>query len=257
VARASDTVDRIETARRVWFVKRIMIISTLVLLPFIFSCATAETEHDVQNAIAHYKIGVGYLSENKIQQAFVEFQKASELNPGNKEVLNAIGIIYLLYFDEVQKAADFFQKAVKVDPDYSEAYNNLGVAQEKMGKFDAAIPYYRKALSNLLYATPENAFVNMGKANYRMGNYDAAVAAYKEAIKRAPNLDLAYLGLALCYNASGKYGDASAALTRAISINPAYKGDARLAAEDFNARRIVASGYEQKDLSDYLEILKY
>ena len=234
-----------------------MVISTLVLLPFILSCATAETEHNVPNATAHYRIGVGYLSENKVQQAFVEFQRAYELNPGDKEVLNAIGIIYLLYFDETQKAVDFFQKAVKIDPDYAEAYNNLGVAHEKMGKFDAAIPYYRKAVSNLLYATPENAFVNMGRANYRLGNYDAAFTAYKEAIKRAPSLDLAYLGLALCYNATGKYGDASAALARAIVLNPVYNGDARLAAEDFNSRRIVATGYEQKDLSDYLEILKY
>ena len=234
-----------------------MMITTLVLLPFIFSCATAETEHNVQTASAHYKIGVGYLNENKVQAAFLEFQKAYELNPGDKEVLNAIGIIYLLYFDETLKAVDFFQRAVKIDPDYSDAYNNLGVAQEKMGKFDAAIPYYRKAVANLLYATPENAFVNLGRANYRLGNYDAAVAAYKEAIKRAPNLDLAYLGLALCYNATGKYGDASTAITRAIALNPEYKGDARLAAEDFDARRIIASGYEQKDLSDYLEILKY
>jgi len=238
-------------------VKRTMIVTTLVLLPFIFSCATAETEHNALNASAHFKIGVGYLSENKVQQAFLEFQKAYELNPGDKEVLNAIGIVYLLYFDETEKAVDFFQRAIKVDPNYADAYNNLGVAQEKMGKFEAAIPYYRKAISNLLYATPENAFVNLGRANYRLGNYDVAVTAYKEAIKRAPNLDHAYLGLALCYNATGKYGDASTALTRAIMLNPAYKGDARLAAEDFNARRIIASGYEQKDLSDYLEILKY
>jgi len=257
VARASDSVNKTETERRVIFVKRTMMIATLVLLPFIFSCATAETEHNVQNAIAHYKIGVGYLNENKVQQAFLEFQKAYELNPGDKEVLNAIGIIYLLYFDEVQKAVDFFQRAIKIDPDYADAYNNLGAAQEKMGKFDAAIPFYRKAVSNLLYATPENAFINMGRAYYRLGNYDAAVTAYKEAIKRAPNLDLAYLGLALCYNATGKYGDASTAMTRAITLNPSYKGDAALAAEDFDARRIIASGYEQQDLSDYLEILKY
>lgn len=234
-----------------------MMITALVLLPCILSCATAAKEQHVLNASAHYKIGVGYLSENKIQQAFVEFQKAYELDPGNKEVLNAIGIIYLLYFDEMPKAVDFFQKAVKIDPEYAEAYNNLGVANEKMGKFDAAIPYYRKAVSNLMYATPENAFINMGRAYYRLGKYDDAVTVYKEAIKRAPNLDLSYLGLALCYNAMGRYGDASTAMTRAISLNPVYKGDTGLAAEDFNTRRIVASGYDQKDLSDYLEILKY
>jgi tetratricopeptide (TPR) repeat protein len=216
-----------------------------------------EQGGNVSEATAHYKIGVGHLSENKVQQAFVEFQRAYELDPRNKEVLNAIGIIYLLHFDETQKAADFFQKAVKVDPEYSEAYNNLGVAHEKLGKFDIAIPFYKKAVSNLQYSTPQNAFINMGRAYYRLGKFNDATIAYKEAIKRAPNLDLPYLGLALCYNATGKYGDASTAMLRAISLNTAYKGDSRLAAEHFNARRIVSSGYEEKDLSDYLEILKY
>jgi tetratricopeptide (TPR) repeat protein len=237
--------------------KRTVLLATLVLLPFVCSCATGRTENSAQEASAHYKIGVGYYSENKTQQAFVEFQRAYELNPNNKEVLNAIGIIYLLNFDEIQKAIEFFQKAIKVDPDYAEAYNNLGAAHEKLGKFDAAIPFYKKAVANLLYATPENAFINMGRAYYRMGKYDDAVTAYKEAIKRAPSLDLPYLGLALCYNAMGKFGDASTAMTRAIGLNPVYKGDAGLAAEDFNTRRIIALGYDEKDLSDYLEILKY
>ena len=237
--------------------KHTALFSTLVLMPFICSCATVVTESESQKAAAYYNIGVGRLSEDKIQQAFVEFQRAYELNPNNKEVLTAIGIIYLFYFDETEKAIDFFQKAIRVDPDYSEAYNSLGYAHEKLGQFDVAIPYYKKAVANLRYVNPAKAFVNMGRSYYRTGRYDEAATAYKEAIKRAPTLDLPYLGLALCYNATGRYGDASAALSRAISLNPAYKGDAKLAAEDFNTRRLTASGYEQKDLADYIEILKY
>ena len=90
-------------------------------------------------------MGVAYLNEEKVQQAFVEFQQAYQLNPNDKEVLNAIGIIYLLYFDETAKAIDFFEKATKVDPNYSDAYNNLGFAYEKLGRFDAAITFYKKA----------------------------------------------------------------------------------------------------------------
>ena len=231
--------------------------SILFFLLFMFSCATLDTDSAKQNAEARYKIGVGYYSEGKVQQAFVEFQHAYELNPQNKEVLYLIGIIYMLDFDETLKAIDFFQRAVKIDPDYSEAYNNLGYAHAKIGKFDAAIPFYKKAVSNLLYATPEKAFVNMGRAYYRLGRYDDAAAAYKEAIKRAPNFDLPYQGLALCYNATGKYGDASAALSYAIRLNPQYRGNTKMAAEDFMIRKLGASGYDQKDFADYLEILKY
>jgi len=228
----------------------------LFFLMSLVSCATLNSE-STQNSAARYKLGVGYYSEGKIQQAFVEFQHAYELNPQNKEVLYAIGIIYLLDFDETLKAIDFFQRAVKIDPDYSEAYNNIGYAHAKIGQFDTAIPFYKKALSNLLYATPEMAFVNMGKAYYRLGRYNDAAVAFKDAIKRAPNFDLPYMGLALCYNATGKYGDASAALSHAIVLNPQYKGNAKMAAEDFLIRKLGASNYDQKDFADYLEILKY
>jgi len=239
-------------------VMKLTVYCIFLFLPLLtVSCATFATESATQNSAARYKMGVSYYSEGKVQQAFVEFQHAYELNPQNKEALYGIGIIYLLDFDETLKAIDFFQRAVKIDPDYSDAYNNLGYAHEKMGKYDAAIPFYKKAVSNLLYATPEKTFVNMGKAYYRLGRCDEAAVAYKEAIKRAPNFDLPYFGLALCYNATGKYGDASAALSHAIVLNPQYRGNVKKAAEDFMIRKLGASNLDQKDYADYLEILKY
>ena len=89
----------------------------LIMLMFICSCATVSVEEQ-QQANAHFKLGVSYLNENNVQPAFIEFQKAYEFNPGDKEVLNAIGIIYLLKFDDFPKAIDFFQKALKVDHDF-------------------------------------------------------------------------------------------------------------------------------------------
>jgi len=210
-----------------------------------------------KKADAYYKIGLSYLNENKAQQAYVEFFRAYELDPRNKEVLNAIGIVYLLHFDEPQKAIEFFEKAVKVDPDYSEAYNNLGYSYEKMGNFEDAIPYYRKAIANPLYSTVEKAYINMGNAYYRLSRYEAALSSFKEAAKRAPNLGLTYLRIALCYNAMGKYGDAATAMNQAISLDPVYRGDRGKAMEDFSWRKLKAIGYEEQDIRDYIEILKY
>jgi tetratricopeptide (TPR) repeat protein len=230
---------------------------TVLVLFFVIACATSATRDSAQQAGAHYKIGVSYLNEGKAQQAFVEFQKAYEINPHDKEVLNAIGIIYLLYFDETAKAVGYFEKAINVDPNYSEAYNNLGYAHEKLGRFDTAISFYRKALSNLQYPTPEKAYISMGNSYYRLGKYEDALNSYKEAVKRAPNLGLSYMKMALCYNAMGRYGDASTALTYAITLDPLYKGDRGKALEDFTIRALKASGFEEKDIRDYIEIIKY
>lgn len=236
--------------------KRLKILSIMSLL-FVIACATTQTGDKTQEAAAHYKIGVSYLNEAKVQQAFVEFQKAYELNPNDKEVLQAIGYIYLVHFDDTAKAIDFFEKAAKADPSYSEAYNNLGVAYEKLGQFDKAISYYKKAVSNLLYATPEKAYISMGNSYYRLGKYEDALYSYKEAVKRAPGLGLPYMRMALCYNAMGRYGEASTALTHAIKVDPVYKGDKEKALEDFTMLKLKATGYEEKDFRDYIEIIKY
>lgn len=228
----------------------------LIMLMFICSCATVSVEEQ-QQANAHFKLGVSYLNENNIQPAFIEFQKAYELNPGDKEVLNAIGIIYLLKFEDFPKAIDFFQKALKVDHDFSEAYNNLGFAYEKSMRFEEAIDSYKKALSNLLYRTPEKAYNNLGRVYYRLGRYDEAIDVNKEALKRSSDFYYSYYDLSLCYNAKGKYGDAATAITKAVEIDPLYKGDKGKAINDLKQRKLKAKGDEEKDINDYLEILKY
>jgi Tfp pilus assembly protein PilF len=232
--------------------------SKILLLVIIISLSAAcATTDNANRADAYYKLGIAYLSENKVQQAFVEFHKAYELNPHNKEILNAIGIVYLLHLEETDKAIEYFERAVKEDPLYSEAFNNLGYGFEKRGDFEKAISYYRKALSNPLYPTAEKAYINMGNSYYRLGNFDAALQSYKEAIKRAPGLGLAYWRLALCLNAMGRYGDASTAVSEAVKLEPAYGGDRGKAIEDLSLKKLKAKGREERDLQDYIEILKY
>ena len=235
--------------------KKFILIAMLCVMPVIMACATTQ-DHAVK-ATAYYKMGVAYLNENKIQQAFVEFHKAYELDPRNKEVLNAIGYIYLIHLDKPGEAIGYFNKAVDLDPDYSDAYNNLGYAYEKSGNFEKAIAYYKKAISNPVYPTADRTYINLGSSYYRLGRYDDAMTALKEAIKRNPDFFLPYMKLALCYNALGKYGDASTAITRAIELDPAYKGDKEKAREDLTLKKMQATGYDEQEIRDYLEILKY
>jgi len=233
--------------------KKLMI---LIMAVFAGSCATASIEN-TNKATAHFKLGVSYLNENNVQPAFIEFRKAYDLNPEDKEVLNAIGIIYLLKFEDFPKAIDFFQKAVNIDPDFAEAHNNLGFAYEKSKKFNEAIESYKKALSNLIYRSPEKAYYNLAKVYYRLGKYDEAINAHKEALKRMMDFYPSYYGLALCYNAKGRYGDASLAITKAIEMDPSYKGSKNTAIRDLSQRKLNARGEDEKDIADYLEILKY
>lgn len=232
-----------------------IVLTTAMLLTS--ACATMPREDKLQQATAHYNLGISYLNDNNIQPAFVEFQKALDLNPQDKAVLNAIGIIYLQKLEDYPKAIDFFQRALKVDENYSEAANNLGGAFEKTGRYDEAVASYKVALSNLLYRNAEKTFYNLGKVYYRMKRYNDALDAYKEALKRSSDFDLPYYGLALCFNALGRYGEAATALRKALEMDAEYKGDREKAINALKERKLILKGDEEKDVDDLLEIMNY
>jgi Tfp pilus assembly protein PilF len=242
--------------KRQGFVSGLFVLALVPLL-FLGACATMSNEEKVQKATAHYRLGVSYLHDNNIQPAFVEFQKALELNPNDKEVLNGIGVIYLLKLEDSPKAIDYFQRALRVDKNFSEASNNLGFAYEKLGRLDEAVGSYKAAIANPLYRNADRALNNLGRTYYRIKRYDDAMDAYREAIRRNSDFHLPYYGLALCYNALRRYGDAAIALKKAVDIDTSYRGDREKAMNDMRERKLLLKGEEEKDMDDLLEIMNY
>jgi type IV pilus assembly protein PilF len=226
------------------------------LILSLVSCSTV-TKEETKNANYHYQMGISYLSSNNIQPAFVELQKALELNPNDKDVHEMLGIIYLDKLEDYPKAVKHFERALDIDGNFSEAANNLGSAYLSMGKFDKAIASYKRAISNPQYQNTAMALYNLGMVYYRLSKFDEAMDSYKESLKRFTNFFMPYYGLALCYNAKGQYGDASAAMARAVELDPTYKGDKKKAKEDLKDKKIRARGDQEKDIADYLDILQY
>jgi tetratricopeptide (TPR) repeat protein len=202
-------------------------------------------------------MGISYLHDNNIQPAFVELQKAMELNPRDKDIHEAIGIIYLTNLEDYARAVTHFKKALDIDENFSEAANNLGSAYKSMGKFDKAIESYKMAIANPQYKNAAMALYNLGMVYYRLSKFDDAMNAYKDALKRYSDFYMPFYGLALCYNAQGQYGDAASAMTQAIELDPQYKGDKKKAIEALKDMKIRVKGDQEKDISDFQEILQY
>ncbi len=235
--------------------KRVVFALMPVLL--LAACATTSSEDKAQKATAHYHLGISYLNENNIQPAFVEFQKALELNPNDKEVLNGIGVIYLLKLEDYPRAIEYFQRSLKADSNFAEALNNLGVAYEKIGKHDEAVTSYKAAIANPLYRNTDKAYNNLGRTYYRMKRYDDAADAYREAVRRNSDFSAPYFGLALCFNALGRYGEAATALKKALDTDPSYRGNREKAINDMKEKKLLLKGDEEKDVEDLLEIMNY
>jgi len=237
--------------------RSIKVKASIILFLLVFSiCSCATTEENMQKANAHYQLGLSYFNENKVQLAYTEFQKALELDPYNKDIHYALGIVYLV-FEDFQNARGSFLKAISIDKDFPGAYYNLGVTYGKMGRWSDAVNSFKAALNNPVYRKHEVAYTSLGEAYYRLGRIDEAIDAYTNAIKRVQDFHRPHYGLALCYNAKGHYGNAATAISRAIELDPLFRGNRDRAIDYFENRRLYARGEEVTDIANYLEILMY
>lgn len=222
----------------------------ILILTLLGACAS----QDQKQAVMHYKLGLSHLENQKLQAAFIEFNKALEYDKGNKDIYSALGYIYFK-FDELEKAEEMFWKAISIDSEYSDAYNNICNINYKRREFQKALLNCGKALQNPLYETPQKAYYNLGNTLYRLKRYPEAIKSYKDAIKRDGGFFPAYYGLALASNANGEYGPASDALEKAVKLDPQFGGDMRKAEEKIKKR--AASPVDEEDMLSLLDIFRY
>ncbi len=238
-------------------VRKILKIQSLVCAFLLAAACAGVSERDTKTAQYHYQLGISYLNENNIQPAFTELHKALKLNPRDKEIHHALGVIYLTKLENNDKAIEHFRQALAIDRNYSEAATNLGNTYATMKRYEEAIESYRMALANPQYKNAAVAWSNLGMVYYRMSKLDEALSSFREALKRHSEFSAPYYGLALSFNAQGRYGDAAAAIKRAIELDPQYQGDAEKAIADLRNQKLRATDEQERDIADYLEIMQY
>ena len=165
-----------------------------LLIGWLPGCATSE--ESLQKSKGYYQEGLASLDHDQ-QKAFVSFQKAVQLNPGNKEARYGLGHILALQgkFPQAQKE---FVAATKLDENYSEAYTYLGQVLEKQERWKDAIAAFRQALTNPLYATPDLARFHLGRTLVHESDYQGAMEAFEDAlVVNPPNVPPALLHLEL------------------------------------------------------------
>ena len=199
--------------------------ATLVLL---VGCATAPRV-DPEASEKHYLLAADYYSKGSTRPALQELFQAVELNPGNSEAHNLLGIVFLrqaadaeelierlnclkseeskLERQEIEakfkKAEEQFQLAVNYHPDFSGAWNNLAVVHLHFQHWDLAVTAATQALSNMVYAEPWAAQGNLAWAFYQKGNYLRATKELREALHANPHFCVGRYRLAKVYYAQG------------------------------------------------------
>ena len=73
--------------------------------------------------------------------------------------------------------------AIDLDPDFGNPYNDIGAYYIELGRWDEAVPYFKKAIAALHYDNREFAHFNLGRAYEHQGDWLSAIEAYQTAVK--------------------------------------------------------------------------
>lgn len=107
---------------------------------------------DPDLAEAHFRLGLGYESLGKTEEAESEYKKAVEAykkyfaeNPDDAEARYALGQTYA-GLGQYSEAIRQYREATKLKKDDPDIYYDLGVAHTKLAQYDAAATAFSKSL---------------------------------------------------------------------------------------------------------------
>jgi len=138
---------------------------------------------------------------------------AASADPSMDAVKNAEN---LMKKDKYKDARAKLDEAIKANPNNARAYADRSLANDRLGRYNAAIEDGGKAIQ--LDAKSAAAYVNRGWAFNKTGKYQEALQDLNRAIEIDPNLPMAYVNRAHAYNGLRQYDKAIADADKAVSM---------------------------------------
>jgi tetratricopeptide (TPR) repeat protein len=113
-----------------------------------------------------------------------------------------------------------WEELIKEEPNDATIQNNAGAALARVGRFEEAIPHYRKGLEiNPQYYLIHN---NLGMALFASGHVDDAIHEYEKGLEINPDYAELHNNLGQALAQSSQLEEAVKHFQRAISIKPDY-----------------------------------
>ncbi|WP_040896333.1 sulfotransferase family protein [Xenococcus sp. PCC 7305] len=175
----------LEPKQPFWIYKRLgdLLRQNARLVDSIAACQKA-IELKPDNGNLYYSLGASYRKLGDEQKAFINYQKAVELNPEQPFwVYKELGDFFLQE-DKLEEAISAYQKVLELNSDNSaRLYLNMGEAFSKQKQWEKAINVYQKALSIDPYLG-ERIHFSIRHAQLQQGQIIKASISYQNAIKR-------------------------------------------------------------------------
>lgn len=116
---------------------------------------------DTEAARANLNLGVGYLNQGRPEVAVDALERAVKLDPRLAEAHSVLGLAYELT-DNLELAEEQHRRATQLDSDDADAQNRYAVFLCRQNRWSEAERYFKRAIDNPRYSTPEVAMTNAG-----------------------------------------------------------------------------------------------
>ncbi len=200
------------------------------------ACAGAGGGRSGSNeaAIANMNLGAGYLQQGRLDLAIERLQRALAQDP---RLVLAHSTIALAYdqLGDVEQAERHFLRATQLDPSAGAAANAYAVFLcSRQNRWADAEPYFRRAVADSRYPTPEAALTNAGVCARSAGDLEAAEQNFRAALARSPMFQDALLNMMELSYQTGDFLQARAFVQRYLD---AYSATAPVLWLCFNVER--------------------
>ena len=125
--------------------------------------------------------------------------------------------------NKVQEALDDYNKALALQPDFAIVYNNRGNILMNRQKNEEALQDYNKAIE--LQPDLAQAYNGRGVLLMRQKNFESAISNYNKAVELKPDYREAYYNKAICESNLGKKDDACRSLQSAMRLGMPQAND--------------------------------
>lgn len=161
--------------------------------------------------------GFCYIAHGKVEEAYLSFRQAIELDPKNDIAWTNAGVI-LEHLGFYQTGLEILEYALLLKPDNLEALFNKGRILSNLGCHDEALEIFNKVIE--IKSDFQIAWTNRGLALSKLGSYEEAWKSFDKAIELdASDVDALQSQAYILANLE-KFDEALSFFDRAVELNP-------------------------------------